>query len=133
MRWILALAALGVLGLLVVDLVRRHRGSRRAPSRGTGGYAWLILTVAALVSGIYLAHLLGIFSIPLVALGFVTIGICLRWWFLATRTSRGRQAEPGTPWGLGRLPAAAEIPVLVALVLAVIAIGLVTATMVGPH
>jgi hypothetical protein len=147
MRWLIALAPIGAVALLVLKVTSHHdfggvhlRGTSRRTSRGTSrgpiGMARLIWTTLSLVvvaGGVFLAHWLGIFSVPLVALAFVPFGIALRWWLTANRASRERDAQIRAEAHGRHLPAAAELPVFVFLAAIAIAAGLAVGIMVGPH
>ncbi len=134
------------MALLVLKVTSHHdvgvhlRGILRKTSRGTSpgpiGMARLIWTTLSLVvvaGGVFLAHWLGIFSVPLVALAFVPFGIALRWWLTANRASRERDAQIRAEARGRHLPAAAELPVFLVLAAIAIAAGLAVGIMVGPH
>ena len=151
MRWLIVLAPIGAVALLALTLTSQHaagrihwnghlpvtsRGALRGASRSPLGLARLIWTTLSLVlvaGGVFLAHWLGIFSVPLVALAFVPFGIALRWWLTANRASRERDAQIRAETRGRHLPAAAELPVFLFLAAIAIAAGLAVGIMVGPH
>jgi hypothetical protein len=73
-------------------------------------------------------------SLLLGAIGaFALAWLGLRWWLFATRDSRRSRAQSAPISNARRLPAALELPVFVALVALVVAVGLMTAVIIGPH
>ena len=137
MKWLIVLAALGAAALSIQILIweRRSGRSRRSPLRRL---AWAVLTVVFLAAVVYVAHWLGIFSVPLVAVAFVPIGVTVRWLLSATRASRmrteeARAAAAGPPSRRARLIAIATWPIFLVLVAVVVVLGLVVGTLVGPH
>jgi hypothetical protein len=97
-----------------------------------------VLTVVILGAAVYAAHWLGIFSVPLVAVAFVPVGITVRWLMGASRASRqraedARAAAVGPASRRARLVAIATWPVFIVLVAVVVVVGLVVGTLVGPH
>jgi hypothetical protein len=137
MRWLILLGALAVAVIAVQILIWERRRGRREPS-ALGRGALAVLGVVLVGSAVYSAHLLGIFSLPLVVAAFVPVGVTARWLILATRESRERAeaaraaaAPPATR--RNRLIHAASLPVFVIMVVAVVVLGLVVGTIVGPH
>ena len=137
MKWLMILAAIGAAVLSVQILIweRRSGRSRRSPLRRL---AWVVLTLVVLAAVVYGAHLLGIFSVPLVAVAFVPVGITVRWLMSATRESRlraeeARAAAAGPPARHARLIAIATWPIFLVLVAVAVVLGLVVGTLVGPH
>ena len=137
MKWLIVLAALGaaVLSIQILIWERRSGRSRRSPLRRL---AWAVLTVIFLAAVVYVAHWLGIFSVPLVAVAFVPIGVTVRWLLSATRASRmrteeARAAAAGPPSRRARLIAISTWPIFLVLVAVVVVLGLVVGTLVGPH
>lgn len=137
MKWLIVVAALGAAVLSVQILIweRRSGRSRRSPLRRL---AWAVLTVVFLAAVVYVAHWLGILSIPLVAVAFVPIGVTVRWLLSATRASRmrteeARAAATGPPSRRARLISIATWPIFLVLVAVVVVLGLVVGTLVGPH
>jgi hypothetical protein len=137
MKWLIVLAALGAAALSIQILIWERRSGRsgRSPLRRL---AWAVLTVVVLGAVVYVAHWLGIFSIPLVAVAFVPIGVTVRWLLSATRASRmrtegARAAAAGPPSRRARLIAIATWPIFLVLVAVVVVLGLVVGTLVGPH
>src|SRR5450759_3986321 len=87
MKWLIVLAAIGAAALALKIINRERRGGRRRPST-RGQLAVAVLTVVGLVGAVYAAHFLGVFSVPLVAIAFVPVGITGRSLILATRGRR---------------------------------------------
>jgi TRAP-type uncharacterized transport system fused permease subunit len=85
-----------------------------------------------LAGAVYAAHLLGIFSVPLVAVAFVPFGVVVRWLLLASRDSRRRREVEGTATDVGPW-ARLALPMLLVLVVAVAVLGVVVGTIIGPH
>jgi len=128
---------MGVAALALQILIWERRGGRRGPSM-LGRLALAVLTVALVGGAVYSAHLLGIFSVPLVAIAFVPFGVAARWLTLATRGSRQRagvaRAGLGPPISTrARLLEMAALPVFLILAAVVVILGLVVGTMVWPH
>lgn len=132
MRWLILLAATAAAALLALAVASERRGGH-SPRSAVARVASTTLSLVALGAGVYVAHWLGIFSVPLVALAFVPCGIVLRWWFMATRGSRERETAARAVAGGRRLPAAAELPIFVGLVALAVALGLIAGFLVGPH
>lgn len=97
MKWLALiaafLAALFAIQILIADLRRGHKRSTLVQ------LALALLSLAVLGAAIYAAHLLGLFSLPVVAFLFVPFGLALRWSVLATRDLRRRReaAMPQIP------------------------------------
>jgi hypothetical protein len=121
MKWLTILAAIGAAALALQILIWERRGGRRRPSM-LGQLALAVLTVVVLGAAVSAAHWLGIFSVPLVIIAFVPFGIAARWLILSTRESRS-----------DRLLALAAMPVFLILIAAVLLLGLIASTLVGPH
>jgi len=137
MRWLILLAAIGAGALALQILIWERRGGRRQPST-LGRVAFAVLAVVLVGGAVYSAHLLGIFSIPLVVIAFVPVGVTARWLILATRGPRLRAAEAraATAQPLtrrARLLELAALPVFVVLVAAVVVLALAVGTLVGKH
>ena len=137
MRWAILLGALASAAIALQILIWERRAGRRRPSP-IGRVALAVLAVVLLGGAVYSAHLLGIFSLPLVVLAFVPVGVTVRWLILATRESRqlaadafAASASPVT-WRV-RLLRAASLPIFVLMVAAVVLLALVVGTLVGPH
>lgn len=135
MKWLIILCSLAVAVAALQVLIRERRSGRRRPS--TLGRIASAARAAALLGGaLYSAHVLGIFSIPLVVIIFVPVGVTLRWLILATRGSRQRAEQDrasSTPPATRRerLLGAASLPILVVLVVAVALLAVVVGTVVG--
>jgi hypothetical protein len=137
MRWVILLSALATTAIALQILIWERRAGRRGPST-IGRIALAVLAVVLVGAAVYSAHLLGIFSIPLVVIAFVPVGVTVRWLILATRESRQRAAEafdasaPPVTRPV-RLLRAASLPIFVVMVLAVVLLALAVGTAVGPH
>jgi hypothetical protein len=137
MKWLTILAAIGAAALALQILIWERRGGRRRPSM-LGQLALAVLTVVVLGAALSAAHWLGIFSVPLVIIAFVPFGIAARWLILSTRESRrhlanARLATLPPPARSDRLLALAAMPVFLILIAAVLLLGLIAGTLVGPH
>jgi hypothetical protein len=137
MRWLIVLAAVGAAALALEILIWERRSGRRRPST-LRQVALVLLTVAGVGGGVYAAHLLGIFSVPLVVFAFVPFGVTAHWLTFATRDRRQRAQEARAaaappPTRSARLLALAAWPVFFALVAGVVALALFVGTLVGPH
>jgi hypothetical protein len=137
MRWIVILAAICAALVSLQVLIWERRNGRRRPSTA-GRIALAVLAVVLVGGAVYSAHLLGIFSIPLIVIAFGPVGLTLRWLILATRESReaadaafAAAAQPLTR--SQRLARALALPLFVIMVLAVVAVALVVGALVGPH
>jgi len=128
------LALLAVLGATAFAAWRftsgRLDGSAR--SRGLAELAAAVLTLVLLAAAIYAAHLLGIFTVPLVAVAFVPFGVATRWLLLASRSSRRRREPDARETAFGPR-ARFALPMLLVLVVAVAVLGVVVGTIIGPH
>jgi hypothetical protein len=137
MRWAIVLGAIATAAIALQILIWERRAGRRRPST-VGLIALAVLAVVLVGAAVYSAHLLGIFSIPLVVLAFVPVGVTVRWLILATRESRQLAAQafaasaPPVTWRT-RLLRAASVPIFVLMVVAVVLLALVVGTLVGPH
>ena len=137
MRWVVILAAICAALVSLQVLIWERRGGRRRPST-VGRIALGVLAIVLVGGAVYSAHLLGIFSIPLIVVAFGPVGLTVRWLILATRESRERAdaawAAAAPPLSSGqRLLRALALPLFVVMVLAVVAVALVVGTLVGPH
>ena len=137
MKWLIVLAAIGAAAISLQILIWERRSGRTRRST-LGQLAGGVLTVVILGAAVYAAHWLGIFSVPLVAVAFVPVGITVRWLMGASRASRqraedARAAAAGPPSRRARLVAIATWPVFIVLVAVVVVVGLVVGTLVGPH
>ena len=128
------LAVLALLGAAAFVAWRLTKGpvDDSPRSRRLAELAVAVLTLVMVAAAVYVAHLLGIFSVPLVALLFVPFGLAIRWLLVATRDSRrrgelDRAAAGGGPW------ARLVLPTLVALAVAVAVLGVIVGGLVGPH
>lgn len=137
MRWIVILAAICAALVALQVLIWERRSSRRRSST-IGRIALAVLAIVLVGGAVYSAHLLGIFSIPLIVIAFGPVGLTMRWLILATRASRetadAARAEAALPLTRSqRLLRAFALPLFVVMVLAVVAVALVVGTLVGPH
>jgi hypothetical protein len=135
-RWLILLAAICAAAVAIQMLVWERRGRiRRSTVRGLVSVG---LTLIVLIAAAYIAHGLGIFSIPIVVVAFVPFGFAARGLLLATRTSRLRaddarafNAQPASR--RDRMLSLAAWPAFLALVGVAVALGLAAATFIGPH
>jgi hypothetical protein len=137
MKWLVVLGAVGAAAISLQILVWERRSGRKRRTT-LGRLAGAVLTVVVLGAAVYSAHWLGIFSVPLVAVAFVPVGITIRLLMGGSRESRqraeeARAAAAGPPSRRARLIAIATWPVFIGLVAAVVVLGLVVGIMVGPH
>jgi hypothetical protein len=91
-----------------------------------------VFALVWLAAAVYMAHLLGIFSVPLVAVAFAPFGVVARWALLASRSSGRRRKMGGTATDLGPR-ARLALPMLLVLVAAVAVLGVVVGTIIGAH
>jgi hypothetical protein len=136
MKWLVILAGIGAAALSWQRLMWARRGGRPPSTRSRVALA--VLTVLLIGGAVYSAHVLGIFSVPLVAMAFVPVGVTVRWLILATREARQRSAyaRAGSAPEVtlrARLMETFALPVFLVLVAAVVVLGLVAGTLVGPH
>lgn len=131
MRWLALIAVLSATAFGVWRLTR-GRLETGARSRGFAELAAAAFALVWLAAAAYAAHLLGIFSVPLVALAFVPFGVAARWSLLASRSSGRRRALSGTATDPGPR-ARLALPMLLVLVVAVAVLGVVVGTIIGAH
>jgi Ca2+/Na+ antiporter len=134
MRWLILLAAVvsAMLAVQILFFERRH-GRRRSTF---GQLATALLGLMILMAGAYVAHWIGWFSLPVVAVAFVPFGLAARWSILATRDVRLRRetAVASQPRSRSqRLLELAAWPVFLTLVAFVVVAAIVATTLVGPH
>jgi hypothetical protein len=137
MRWVVILAAICAALVALQILIWERRSGRRRPS-AIGRIALAVLAIVLVGGAVYSAHLLGIFSIPLIVIAFGPVGLTLQWLILATRASReaadAARAAAALPLTRSqRLLRAFALPLFVIMVLAVVTVALVVGTLVGPH
>ncbi|MGA3058184.1 MAG: hypothetical protein ABSE70_09170 [Candidatus Limnocylindrales bacterium] len=125
MKWLVLIAALVAmvlaLPILVVDL---RRGRRRST---IGQLALAVLSLTVLAAAIYAVHMIGLYSVPIVAVAFVPFGLALRWSILTTTEMRQRREAAKQPVQASRsdrLVGLAMWPVFLVLVALVAALGL---------
>ena len=94
-------------------------------------FAAAILSLVLLIVTAYAAHYLGIYSLPLVTVAFLTVGIAGRGILFGTRESRTKR-DLGTAAARGRREWLV-LPLLVVLVVAIAVLGVVVGTLVGRH
>jgi hypothetical protein len=128
------LAVLALLGAAAFVAWRLTKGpvDDSPRSRRLAELAVAVLTLVMVAAAVYVAHLLGIFSVPLVAVAFVPFGVAARWLLLASRSSRRRRELDARATAFGpraRFP----LPMLLVLVVAVAVLGVVVGTIIGPH
>ena len=137
MRWIVILAAICAALVALQILMWERRSGRRRPST-IGRIALAVLAIMLVGGAVYSAHLLGVFSIPLIVIAFGPVGLTLRWLILATRASREAAdaafiAASPPPTRGRRFLRSLALPIFVIMVLAVVAVALAVGTLVGPH
>jgi hypothetical protein len=135
-RWLILPAAICAAAVAIQMLVWERRGRIRRST--ASGLASVGLTLLVLIAAAYIAHGLGIFTIPIVVVAFVPFGFAARGLLLATRDARLRAAEaralttqPASR--RARLLSLAAWPAFLVLVVVAVALGLVAATFIGPH
>jgi hypothetical protein len=131
MKWLVLLGVIGA-AALVAWYVATGRPAGRPRSRPLAEFAWAVLTCVLLAAAVWLAHQLGVFSVPLVALAFVPFGISVRGLLVATRDSRRRRELDGQTAAAGR-HARLTLPLLVVMVVAIAVFGVVVGWLVGSH
>jgi small-conductance mechanosensitive channel len=129
---LLALLVVLAAAALVAWRFMRGRLDDGPRSRGLADLAAAVLALVLLAAAFYSAHLLGIFSVPLVAVAFVPFGVVARWLLLASRSSRRRKELDGRATAPGPGPGL-RLPLLLVLVVAVAVLGVVLGTIIGPH
>jgi hypothetical protein len=137
MRWVVILAAICAALVAVQVLIWERRSGRRRPST-IGRVALAVLAIVLAGGAVYSAHLLGIFSIPLIVIAFGPVGLTVRWLILATRNSReaadAAWVASAPPLTRGqRWLRTISLPLFVIMVLVVGAVALVVGMLVGPH
>jgi hypothetical protein len=124
MKWILLLAAL-LAAILAIPILLSDVG-RLGRRPAFASLASAILWLALLVAGLFLARSMGWFSIPVVAVIFLPLGLSARWALLATRRSRDRlnagQAPP-PPLARQRFARLLAWPLLLVLAIGAMALG----------
>ena len=130
MKWLtllaLLVAVLFAIQILIADMRRGHKRSTMVR------LALAVLSLALLGVAIYTAHLLGFYSLPIVALLFAPFGLALRWSTLATREMRRRReaAMPQIPPSRrDRYRGAVIWPVFLGLVVLVACLGMFAAVL----
>ena len=131
MKW---LALLGAVGTGAVGVLWYFKGQPGLPARSPTlvRFASAILSLVLLIAAAYAAHYLGIYSLPLVTIAFLTVGIAGRGLLFGTREARtSRQLNNPAPanarweWLV--------LPLLVVLVVAIAVLGVVVGTLLGRH
>ena len=130
MKLLVWIVAIGALALCAWYVASRPRYRRRL--RSLADFSWAVLSLALLAGAVYAAHSIGLFSIPLVALAFVPIGLAARWLLVNSRASRERQKIALDPPRGSRWEKVA-LPVLVLMVVATAVLAVAVGTLVGPH
>ena len=102
MKWLLLMGAVAF-GAFAVWWLARGRPGRPVRSRTLAEGALAILSLVLIVAAAYVAHGMGIFSLPLVALAFLPFGVATRWLLVSTRpagagrwTAERRLPDPGS-------------------------------------
>ena len=131
MKWLLLMGAVAF-GAFAVWWLARGRPGRPVRSRTLAEGALAILSLVLIVAAAYVAHGMGIFSLPLVALAFLPFGVATRWLLVSTRETRGRRTLDG------RTPVAGPwvrfaLPLMAATLKAGAVAGVVVGAWIGPH
>lgn len=131
MRLLAVLALLGAAAFVAWRLTK-GRVDDSPRSLRLAELAAAVLTLVMVAAAVYAAHLLGIFSVPLVAVAFVPFGVAARWLLAASRSSRRRRELDGRARSVGPR-ARFALPMLLVIVVAVAVLGVVVGTIIGPH
>jgi hypothetical protein len=131
MKFLILLGAAAI-GVLFVWWLVKGRPNRPARPRTLAELASPVLSLVLIAAAAYLAHRLGIFTLPLVVLAFVPFGIAARWYLVATRDSRERRALESRP-ARQRLWDKVALPVLAVMVVAIAVLGVVVGALIGPQ
>ena len=109
------------------------KGQPGVPARSSAlvRFASAILALVLLIAAAYAAHYLGIYSLPLVTIAFLTVGIAGRGLLFGTREARTKR-EIGNAAASGRWEWLV-LPLLVVLVVAIAVLGVTVGTLVGRH
>jgi hypothetical protein len=131
MKW---LALLGAVGAGAVGVLWYFKGQPGVPAKSPTlvRFASAILSLVLLIAAAYAAHYLGIYSLPLVIVAFLTVGIAGRGLLFGTREARTKRELSNTAPAKGRLEWLV-LPLLVVLVVAIAVLGVVVGTLVGRH
>ena len=130
MKW---LALLGAVGTGAVGVLWYFKGQPGLPARSPTlvRFASAILSLVLLIAAAYAAHYLGIYSLPLVTIAFLTVGIAGRGLLFGTREARTKR-ELSNAATSGRWEWLV-LPLLVVLVVAIAVLGVAVGTLVGRH
>jgi len=131
MKW---LALLGVVGVGAAGLLWYAKGQPGLPAKSPTlvQFASAILSLVLLLVVAYFAHYLGFYSLPLLAIAFLTIGIPARALLFGTRDVRTNRAL-NSPAPDGGRWAKLVLPLLVILVLGIAVLGVAVGALVGTH
>jgi hypothetical protein len=95
-------------------------------------FAAAILSLVLLLAAAYAAHYLGIYSLPLVTVAFLIVGIAGRGLLFGTRDARTKRELSNAAAASSRRERVV-LPLLVVLVVAIAVLGVVVGTLVGRH
>ena len=138
MKWLILVAFLAAIVLalpIVLRDIRRSRTSgeplaaRLAASLLPGAGSLVVIALAA-----YAGRELGFFSVPLIVLAFVPLGLVVRWTLIGTRESRARrQPERPAPTVRQRVGRVAFWPLFLVMVLGVAVLAAFAGMMAAPR
>ena len=119
MKWLILAAGAIVAAMAIWILWRERQHATRSSFRGLMA---TLLCLAIFGGVVYAAHYVGFFSLPIIAVAFVPIGLGLRWSSMLGRDGRARREAMLAPVERSPGARARELlmwPVMVALVLLV--------------
>jgi len=117
----------------VLQYLAAREARNRPQARRIAQFAWAVLGLVFLAAAIYLAHWIGIFSVPLVAVVFAGVGIPLRAMLAGTKASRSAAETGRIRPRAARLWSRLELPVLFFAVAAIAVLGILVGGLIGPH
>lgn len=131
MKW---LALCGLVGAGALGVLWYAKGQPRMSVQPTAvRLASATLSLVLLIAAAYVAHYLGIYSLPLVIVAFVAIAVPARGLLSGTRNARANHALNNPAPAGGAWRARLFLPLLVVLVVAIAVLGVAVGTIVGPH
>ena len=133
MKWLLMLLGVAGAAAILLQVLTSREASARYQARGAIRFAWAVLSIAILAIGLFAAHWIGLFSVPLVAVAFVAAGVPLRMVLTGTKPARAAGEPSGAESRRERLWNSLELPLLVVLVAGVALLGIVVSGLIGPH
>ena len=132
MKWLLILLGVAGAAAILLQFLASREASARVQTRGAIRFAWTVLSIALLAIGVIAARWIGLFSVPLVAVAFVALGVPLKMVLTGTKPKRAA-TELGRESRRERLWNSLELPLLVVLVAGVALLGIVVSGLIGPH